>query len=147
MKTLVLRAPLLLLAAAALIVAGCSTAGADAPAAPQGPTDQEQIQMLLDDAFGAIAAGDIAGLMSGYASDMTWDQGGYAEMEAFMTQAKDAGFLDGFTSNMAGLVIAVDGDTATVTGASVEGAFGVLDLSFELQKRDGSWVITKQSQQ
>jgi ketosteroid isomerase-like protein len=130
-----------------LLLAGCATSGADAPMAPQGPTAEESIQMLLTDAFNAIAGGDVAGLMAAYSSDMTWDQGGYAEMEGFMTQAKDAGFLDGFTSNMADLTITVDGDTATATGASVEGAFGVLDLSFELANRDGAWIITKQSQQ
>lgn len=127
------------------LVTGCSTASDPAP--PAGPSDEELIQQHIDAAFNALAGGDIAGLMAAYSSDMTWDQGGYDEMNAFMTQAKDAGFLDGFESDMSAVVIAVDGDTATVTGASVEGAFGVLSLSFELEKRDGAWIITQQSQQ
>ena len=44
------------------------------------------------------------------------------------------------------LQIAVDGDSATAEPNTLEGAFGVLTLGFELQKRGGSWVVTSQSQ-
>ena len=139
---------LLTLLAVALLASGCASSGsAAAAAAPAGPSDEEQIQTILNSALSALESGDIASLMSNYSEDFTWDQGDRASMEAFMTQAKDAGFLDGFSSDMSGLTISVDGDSATATGASVEGAFGLLDLSFTLAKRAGSWIITQQSQQ
>ena len=138
---------LLTLLAVALLASGCATSGSAAAAAPAGPSDEEQIQTILNSALSALESGDIASLMSNYSEDFTWDQGDRASMEAFMTQAKDAGFLDGFSSDMSGLTINVDGDSATATGASVEGAFGLLDLSFTLAKRAGSWIITQQSQQ
>ena len=50
------------------------------------------------------------------------------------------------TANTEAMAVAVDGDTAEVTGISVEGAFGALDLTFGLAKEDGRWLITSQTQ-
>ena len=42
--------------------------------------------------------------------------------------------------------IAIDGDKATIENIELEGAFGVLTIGFELEKRDGKWIVTYQSQ-
>ena len=43
--------------------------------------------------------------------------------------------------------VAVDGGSATVGGIGVSGAFGVLNFGFKREKRDGSWIVTYQSQE
>ena len=96
----------------------------------------------------ALAAGDVDTMVSAYAEDFSNDQGqDKAAMTEFLVGAKEQGFLDGMTSDTSAMTVMVDGATASVEGVSVEGAFGVLDLGFKLEKRDGAWIITEQNQQ
>jgi hypothetical protein len=140
-----------LLVLCTLALAACSTGGTDAPAtpaAPPPPSDQEVITALMVKNLDLIKTGDIAGLMATYAEDFSSDQGmNKAAMQQFLEGARDQGFLEGFTANTTNMLVEVTGDTAKVTGATVEGAFGVLNLGFGLAKRDGQWVVTSQTQQ
>lgn len=68
-------------------------------------------------------------------------------MTEFLTTAASQGFLDGMTANVEALAVTVTGATAKATGVAVEGAFGALNLGFDLAKRDGQWIITGQTQQ
>ncbi len=128
------------------LLGGCASTGGGS-SAPAGPPPEEQVEALLMGLLDSLKAGDVPGMMAAYTEDFTWDQGDRASMEAFMQGAADGGFLDGVTADVEGLTITVDGDTATASGISIEGAFGLLDLSFEAAKRDGKWMVTKQSQQ
>ncbi len=126
------------------LLGACASTGGGAPA---GPPPEEQVEALLMDVLAKLQAGDIDGMLSTYTDDFTWDQGDKASMQGFLQGAADGGFLDGLTADTEGLNIVVDGETATADGISIEGAFGLLDLSFELAQRDGQWMVTKQSQQ
>jgi hypothetical protein len=134
-----------------LTFVACAGGGADAPAtpaAPPPPSDQEVITALIVKSLDLIKAGDITTLMTNYSDDFSSDQGmNKAAMQQFLEGARDQGFLEGFTANTTNMAVEVTGETAKVTGASVEGAFGVLNLGFGLAKRAGQWVITSQTQQ
>ena len=112
-----------------------------------GASDEEMIQGIVDQAMAALKAQDIEAMTSAYADDFTSDQGGgKAEMVEFLNGAKEQGFLDGIQVDTTNLVITVDGDKATAKPIDLEGAFGALTVEFELQKRDGEWLVTYQSQ-
>jgi hypothetical protein len=132
----------------ALLAAGCASGGGGGgAAAPQAPPPEEVIAQMVTQAMELLTTGDVENLMALYADDFASDQGDKAGMTQFLTMARDQGMLEGFTANTEAMVVTVEGDTATVSGVTVEGAFGVLNLGFGLENRDGAWLITSQSQQ
>ena len=137
------RLPSIALIVLALLAVGCASGGA----APQGPPPEEVIGQMVTKAMELLAAGDIENLMMLYADDFASDQGDKTAMTQFLQGAADQGFLEGFTADTEAMAVTVDGDTATVSGVTVEGAFGILNLGFGLAQRDGAWVITSQTQQ
>lgn len=127
------------------LLGACASTGSSK--APEGPSPTEQVQALVMSSLSMLGEGNVAGMMANYADDFTSDQGDKAAVQGFLQGAADGGFLDGMTTNTDALAINVDGDTATVEGLSIEGAFGLFDLTFDLEKRDGKWLIVKQTQQ
>lgn len=143
-----LRRNLTILAALLLFGAtltGCASSGAGS--APAGPPPEEVIANIITSTLASLADGDVDTVMASYSDDFSWDQGDKAGMQAFLQQAVDAGFMDGMTADMENMVVNVDGDTADVSGVTIEGAFGLFDLTFELENRDGQWMVVKQTQQ
>ena len=141
------RNPWIALVILALFSIACASGGGGS-SAPQGPTPEEVITEMVNRAMTLLSSGDVATLMTLYSDDFASDQGMDKNgMTQFLTGAKDQGFLEGMTSNTEAMVVTVDGDTASVTGVSVEGAFGALTLGFGLAQRDGAWIITSQTQQ
>jgi hypothetical protein len=134
------------LVAAAVIAAmvGCASTGAKAPA---GPTDQELIQQMMIDVMAALTAKDVDKMVSYYADDFTSDNGDKAATLAFLTGAKDQGFLDGIVVKTDAMTIAIEGETAKVGPVNLEGAFGALALNFGLAKREGKWLVVSQATQ
>jgi hypothetical protein len=132
-----------------LIVAmvGCAstTGGGGAAKAPKGPTDEEMIQQMMIDVMAALTAKDVTKMVSYYADDFKSDNGDKAATVAFLSGAKDQGFLDGIVVKTDAMKIAVTGETATVGPVNLEGAFGALALNFGLAKRDGKWLVVSQS--
>ena len=133
-------------AAAILLVTGCASTGGGS-SAPPPPSDEEMIQGLVVAAMDALAAKDIDALVSAYSEDFSSDNGDKADTIAFLQGAADQGFLDGIEIDRSGVVISVDGDNATAGPVTLEGAFGAINLSFELEKRDGKWWVTSQLQE
>lgn len=94
-----------------------------------------------------IKTQDIEGAMMYYADDFASDQGGgKAEYKEFLIGAKEQGFLEDMGIIMEDMEIEVDGEKAMVSNVEAEGAFGVLTLEFELEKRDGDWIVTYMAQ-
>jgi hypothetical protein len=138
------------LVVAALIVAmvGCaSTTGGGGAAKVKAPTDEEMIQQMMIDVMAALTAKDVDKMVSYYADDFTSDNGDKAATVAFLSGAKDQGFLDGIVVKTDAMTIAVEGETAKVGPVNLEGAFGALGLNFGLAKRDGKWLVVSQSTQ
>ncbi|MDX1382534.1 MAG: nuclear transport factor 2 family protein [Thermoanaerobaculia bacterium] len=133
---------LALAVAVVLGLAGCASTGGGG-----GPSDEEVIQGMLDDVLAALQAKDIDAMISTYADDFTSDNGGKEDTKAFLQGAADQGFLDGIEVDQSETAVAVDGDTASVGPVGLEGAFGALSLTFNLEKRDGQWWVTSMSQQ
>lgn len=122
----------------ATVTAKKQVAGADYP---------PDIKALIDEIMTALKEQDIEAMTARYADDFTSDQGGgKPEMVEFLNGAKEQGFLEDIEAIMDNMVVEVDGDKATVDDLELEGAFGVLTLGFELEKRDGEWMVVYQSQ-
>ena len=112
-----------------------------------GKSDTDLIKELVDQAMAALQAKDIEGMTANYAADFKSDQGGgKAEMVEFLKGAKDQGFLDGIKIDTSKLVITPDGNKATAKPINLEGSFGALTVEFNLEKRDGKWLVTYQAQ-
>jgi hypothetical protein len=137
MKAMAMKFGVVALALVALI--GCAGGG--------GKSDEEMIREVVDAAMAGLQAQDIATMTANYADDFKSDQGGgKAEMVEFLNGAKEQGFLDGIKIDSSKMVIAVEGEKATVKPINLEGAFGALTVEFEMQKREGAWVVTYQAQ-
>ena len=128
-------------ALAVVAFAGCESMGGG------GVSDEELIKSLVDDAMAALRAGDIDAMMANYAETFDSDQGGGAEgMKLFLEGAKDAGALDDIQIDLGNLVITVHGNKASAKPIELEGDFGELTVEFDLEKIDGSWMVTYQTQ-
>lgn len=129
------------LAVTVMTVAGCATGGGG------GMSDEDIILGIVQSAMEALAAQDIDAMVSGYADDFESDQGGgITETREFLVGAKEQGFLDDIKYSLESLEITVDGSSAKAGPIELEGVFGALTLEFELAKRDGTWLVTYQSQ-
>lgn len=127
---------------------GCASGGGGGAAIPAGPSDEELVNMLITDSIASLKNKDIDALSSTWADDFMSNQGtDKAQTIAFLQGVNEQGFLDGMEIDSSALAVAVDGDTAEVSGVTLEGAFGVLDLSWKLEKRDGKWWVTYQAQE
>lgn len=133
---------LLVLTALALLIGACASGGG----APAGPSDEELINQLVSDTLAKLAAKDIEGMLSVYSDDFQDNQGqDKATVQGFLQAIGEQGMLDGIEADTSGMAVAVEGDAATVDNVALSGAFGALTLSFKLEKRDGTWVVTYQS--
>ena len=142
------RYPWFVLIAIALFALGCaSTGGGGDSMAATGPSPEEQVTEVVQAALAALKAKDVEGMMSHYAEDFEDTQGQDKEaFGAFLTDADSQGFLDDIAIDTAEMTVTVDGDTASVAGITIEGAFGALALTFDLANRDGTWLVVGSSQ-
>ena len=136
MRKLTLKTSVLALALVAM-GAGCATGGG-----MSGMSDEDNIAAMMAKFQTAMVALDIDGAFEMVADDFEMSDGlGKDEYKEFLTQLKDAGQFDGVEFSVDDLAVAVDGDTAEAGPMEVEGAFGAATLEFELEKRDGEWVV------
>lgn len=106
-----------------------------------------ELAALVDEFLAVLKAQDIEKLMTYYADDFASDQGGgKAEFTEFLNGAKEQGFLEDMGTTIEDMDIAIDGDKASIENVELEGAFGVLTIGLKLEKRDGKWLVTYQSQ-
>ncbi len=135
-------------ALALCVLVACASAGGDAPAVPKGPTDEELVTGVLDGISSSLIAQDVTSMVAYYADDFVDGQGQNKEaVTQFLTSVKEQGFLEGIKVDNTNRAITIAGETAQVTGVGLSGAFGVLNLGFDLAKRDGKWLVVKQTQQ
>lgn len=120
---------------ALVALSGCASYGGG------GLSDEEMISNLVADSMTALKAGDIDGMLVSYASDYQSDQGSLDDQRSFLEGAKEQGFLDDIATNTDAMEIAVDGNSATAGPVDLEGVFGTLSVTYELEKRDGKWLI------
>ena len=66
--------------------------------------------------------------------------------KSFLAGGKEQGFLDGITSNTDNMEITVEGLSATAGPVDLEGVFGTLSVTYELEKRGGKWLIVSGTQ-
>lgn len=126
--------------ALALVVigAGCATGGGGS-----GMSDEDAIKAVIAQFETAMTALDFDAVFALVADDFEMSDGlGKDEYKEFLTQLKDADQFDGVELSSEGLTVTVDGDKAEAMPLVVSGSFGEATLEFELEKRDGAWVVT-----
>lgn len=131
MKTAATLGVCLVIAVAAV---GCATTSA------KGPTDEELVQGIVTQWSELLPAGDIDKLMDLYAEDFKFEDGGKAELSAWLKDHNSE--VKGAEVDLKSMVVTVkDGKAgARPIGLTVPG-FSV-DLSLELTEEDGRWLIT-----
>ena len=118
---------------------GCATGG--------GASDEELITNVITAWKTAIEAEDVEAAMACYADSYTDPEGrGKEETGAFLSEAKDQGYMNGIEVDLQDLVIEIDGDAAVAEPVSLYGSFGGMDLSYGLTKVDGTWLVTSGDQ-
>lgn len=95
----------------------------------------------------ALQSQDIDAMMQNYSDTFESDQpGGRDGLKEFFESAKEKGFLDELKVDLRSIEIAVDGKKATAKPIGLEAQFGALTLELKLEKIDGSWMVTYQTQ-
>lgn len=122
--------------AAVLMAAGCATMG--------GLSDEEQVARTVSGWIEAVEASDIDAIMA-YVSEGFEGQGGAdkAAYEAYMSGVIDAGYLDGAEVRDDRMILAVEGDTATVRNLDLSSFAGAVVIDLEMKRDpDGRWRIS-----
>lgn len=113
---------------------GCATAA-------KGPSDQEQIQSVLNKWGQSLVAKDVNALMALYSENFQAQGRGKADMKEFIEDAIDEGYLEDAKVDTSAVQIAIEGDTATATPITLEGPAGSMSLRLDLSKENGQWLI------
>jgi hypothetical protein len=125
----------------ALVVVAC--AGCATTEGGGGMSDEEAITTIMNQFKENMIAMNLDQAFTLVADDFEMSDGlGKDEYKEFLTQLKDAGQFDGMTIALDTLQVAVDGESATAKPMTVTGAFGTATLEFELEKREGAWIVT-----
>ena len=95
----------------------------------------------------SIAETNIEGALETYSDDFTTAAGqSKTDYREFLLGAKEQGMFDGMKVVYENVKVEVDGDKATANGFHLSGAFGELKIDFELEQRDGKWMLTYSAQ-
>lgn len=127
------------LALTVLVAAGCGGGFS------KGPSDTEMIQQIITDAMAGMQAEDIDAMLASYAPDFQSDNGDLDATRDFLQGIKDAGFLADIEVDLTSLEIAVEGSTAMAGPVIIIASIGEIGLEFDLEKRDGTWLVVSQS--
>lgn len=121
-----------------LMGAGCATPGGGG-----GMSDEDAIRGMVAKFEAAIMAQDLDAMFALMADDFEMSDGlGKDEYREFIQQLVDAEQFDGVEISSADLEITVDGDSAEAMPVVISAAFGDVTIEFELEKRDGAWLVT-----
>ena len=92
----------------------------------------------------AIENGQLEAILAVYASDYVGDEGrGKNELHAFLSEAISNGMLDGVKILVDHSQTTITDDKALVGDVSIEGEFGTMQISLDMELRDGTWLIIK----
>ncbi|MFP6583060.1 MAG: hypothetical protein VCD00_10975 [Candidatus Hydrogenedentota bacterium] len=128
------------LALSMVVLTGCASTGG-------GASDEDVVNGIVAEMMAALAGQDIDKMVSFYSEDFESDQGGDRDAtREFLAGAKEQGFLDGIEVDQSSSETSIEGDKASVGPIDLEGAFGALTLEFDLEKRDGSWIVVYMAQ-
>ena len=108
-----------------------------------GMSDEDAIRGIISKFETALMASDLDSAFMLIADDFEMSDGlNKADYKEFLTQLQDAGQFDDMEINAADLAVTVEDDKAEAMPLVVIGAFGEATLEFELENRDGMWVVT-----
>ena len=131
------------LALAMVVMAGCQSNGGSG----SGPSDEEVINAMVVDMMAALKAQDIEKMMAPYSEDFESDNGDLDATREFFNGAKEGGLLDDIEIDTSSMELTFEtSDKANVGPIDLEASFGTLTLEFDLEKRDGTWVVVYMAQ-
>jgi len=130
-----LKAGMTALALIVVVSAGCATGGG-------GMSDEDAIRAIISKFEASITALDLDAMFALITDDFEMSDGlGKAEYKEFIGTLVDSGQFDGVEMSTADLKITVEGDSAEAMPFVVTAGFGEVTLEFELEKRDGTWLV------
>jgi hypothetical protein len=119
-----------------MVVAGCASSGG-------GKSPEELIKAKIDAWKTAMVAKDIKGIMANFSDKFENDEwGDKAGAERFISDAIDAGYMDGIEIADTDAKIKVEGDKGTVYPIDISGSFGSITLELALTKEKAGWMVT-----
>lgn len=128
-------APVLTILLTASLVFGCAHLR-------KGPTEQELIASSLEAWKAATEAQNPEGMMACISEDFQWEEGGKAQMRAFLEGFIREGNLSGALMNLANSVTTLEEESARVQGITLSSDAGSIQLELVMKKDpDGAWRI------
>jgi ketosteroid isomerase-like protein len=107
----------------------------------EGPSDRQQIAALLAQWKDALAAKDIARLMTLYAEDFVSQGRNKAAVAKDVKALTEEAEFQNSVIVVDDATVTIEGEKATVLPISVSGQTGSTTLSLELAKRNGRWLV------
>ena len=131
-----------MMAMALVAMAGCASTGGGG-----GASDADLIDAMVSEMLAALEAQDIEKMVANYSDDFESDQGGDRDAtKEFLNAAKEGGLLDGIEVDQSSMKTTIEGDKASVGPVDLEGSFGARTIEFDLEKRDGAWLVVYMAQ-
>lgn len=131
-----------MMAMALVAMAGCASTGGGG-----GASDADLIDAMVSEMLAALEAQDIEKMVANYSDDFESDQGGDRDAtKEFLNAAKEGGLLDGIEVDQSSMKTTIEGDKASVGPVDLEGSFGAMTIEFDLEKRDGAWLVVYMAQ-
>ena len=131
-----------MMAMALVAMAGCASTGGGG-----GASDADLIAEMVSEMLAALEAQDIEKMVANYSDDFESDQGGDRDAtKEFLNAAKEGGLLDGIEVDQSSMKTTIEGDKASVGPVDLEGSFGAMTIEFDLEKRDGAWLVVYMAQ-
>ncbi|MFP6597815.1 MAG: hypothetical protein VCC01_10200 [Candidatus Hydrogenedentota bacterium] len=131
------------LALAMVVISGCASNGGGG-----GASDKDLVDAIIADQIAALKEQDIDRLAAQYSEDFESDQGGdLAGTKEFINSAIEGGLLDGLEIDLSSMETTFpESGKASVGPVDLEASFGTMTLEFDLEKRDGTWLIVYMAQ-
>jgi hypothetical protein len=121
----------------AVMAVGCATTSA------KGPTDEEQVQGVVTQWSELLPAGEVDKLMALHSENFKFDDGGKAELGRYLNEHKSD--VTGAEVDTKNAKITVTEDKATAGPIGLAGPGFSIDLTLDLTKENGQWLITGMS--
>jgi acyl-homoserine-lactone acylase len=109
-----------------------------------GENSSQGLKARLQGWEDALENQQLEAILACYAEDMVGDDGvGKAELAQFLGDAISNGMLEDLEIDIDHSGNSVEGNRAVVRDVTLESPFGAMQVSLELEKRDGTWLIVK----
>lgn len=107
-----------------------------------GANPEKQATAVMNAWQEAMTTGDVDALLALYSEDFTNSRvGDKAGLVRMLNEIAPQGYFQNVTSSLETMRIESSPEGATITGVTIKGSQGQVNMSFTLAKREGGWKI------